>query len=182
MVRKSKRDQLLTSNYIVNEEFMDEMIKESETYHDPYPKLLPSEKAQLESDHETSFFTVEKILDKKKEGRKTLYFVKWEGYDIDQATWEPLSNLQNVKELVKEYDRQCELNNMGNQICSSSTMISNQPILGSMCANDIDVNSLPIKVPKKLGRPPKNDDSWRPEKTIDSKIKMAPKINKQNDT
>jgi len=38
-------------------------------------------------------FTVEKILDKRREGRRIFYYVKWEGYGEDQATWEPLSNL-----------------------------------------------------------------------------------------
>jgi len=32
------------------------------------------------------------------------YRVKWKGYD-DQ-TWEPIENLKNAQELVKDYDRQ----------------------------------------------------------------------------
>lgn len=50
-------------------------------------------------------FTVEKIIDKKKDGRRTLYLIKWEGFDEKDATWEPLSNLGNVKELVKDFER-----------------------------------------------------------------------------
>lgn len=48
-------------------------------------------------------------MDKKKEGRKNLYLVKWEGFEEKDATWEPLSNLGNVKELIKEFDRQYDL-------------------------------------------------------------------------
>ena len=50
-------------------------------------------------------FTVEKIIDKKKDGRRTLYLIKWEGFNEKDATWEPLSNLGNVKELVKDFER-----------------------------------------------------------------------------
>lgn len=48
---------------------------------------------------------MEKILDKRKDGRKTLYCVKWEGFSEKECTWEPLTNLQNVKEMVKEFDK-----------------------------------------------------------------------------
>jgi Chromo (CHRromatin Organisation MOdifier) domain len=50
-------------------------------------------------------YTVERILEKKKEGRRSLYLIKWDGFDEKEATWEPLSNLGNVKEMVKEFDR-----------------------------------------------------------------------------
>lgn len=60
-------------------------------------------------------FTVEKILDKKKEGRRALYLIKWEGFEERDATWEPLSNLNNVKEMVKEFDRQYEMTNSGKE-------------------------------------------------------------------
>lgn len=30
--------------------------------------------------------------------------MKWEGYSKDQCTWEPLSNLRNVKGMIKEYE------------------------------------------------------------------------------
>ncbi len=62
-------------------------------------------------------------------------------------------------------------------------MITNQHIIGgSTCPNDIEIIALtstgnlavmPAKVPKKLGRPPKNDDSWKPDKNTESKIKNA---------
>lgn len=65
---------------------------------------------------------VEKILDRKKVGRKTLYFVKWENYDETQNTWEPASNLQNVKKMVLEFDKQFDLSTTVNQ---GSTYISN---------------------------------------------------------
>ena len=57
-----------------------------------------------DDDSDEGVFIVEKILDRKKEGRRILYLVKWEGFEEKDATWEPVSNLGNVKELVREYD------------------------------------------------------------------------------
>ncbi len=72
--------------------------------------LKPTEKAQLiQEDEDESVFMVEKILDKRKDGRKVLYLVKWDGFEEKDATWEPLSNLNNVKDMVKEFDRQLEM-------------------------------------------------------------------------
>ncbi|CDW72830.1 m-phase phosphoprotein 8 [Stylonychia lemnae] len=137
MVRKSARsvNQTITNQYVVNEEYLRELIEQDNDF-EPYPELLPSEKAQLESDNENdaSMFTVEKILDKRKEGRRIFYLVKWEGYAEDQATWEPLSNLQNVKELLKEFDRQFELGVMNN----NSTNVSVNP--NNSTNNDNDRN------------------------------------------
>lgn len=66
---------------------------------------------------------MEKILDKKKEGKKTLYRVKWEGFSENEATWEPLSNLSNVKEMVQEFEKSLEIMTNMNQL---STSVSNQ--------------------------------------------------------
>ena len=50
-------------------------------------------------------YNVEKILDRKKINGKFKYRIKWEGYPINESTWEPMKNLETVKELVEEYDR-----------------------------------------------------------------------------
>jgi len=49
-------------------------------------------------------FEVEEILDRKQKGRKVLYFVKWKGYGMDDATWEPKENLGNAPEIIKEFE------------------------------------------------------------------------------
>lgn len=38
-------------------------------------------------------FVIEKIIDQKKVGNRIFYLVKWEGYDDDQNTWEPRTEL-----------------------------------------------------------------------------------------
>lgn len=54
-------------------------------------------------------------------GRRTIYQVKWEGYNSDQNTWEPLSNLRNVKHLVKEYNDKVDGNLLVDTLQEEST-------------------------------------------------------------
>ncbi|XP_054484182.2 M-phase phosphoprotein 8 [Agelaius phoeniceus] len=48
-------------------------------------------------------FEVEKILDVKNEGGKTLYKVRWKGYTSDDDTWEPEAHLEDCKEVLLEF-------------------------------------------------------------------------------
>jgi len=49
-------------------------------------------------------YTIEKLLDRKKEKNKVLFKVKWKNYS--KPTWEPRSILmKDVPELVKEYEK-----------------------------------------------------------------------------
>ena len=47
---------------------------------------------------------VEKILDRRKVNDRLEYKIKWDGYPMNQSTWEPLENLRTAIELVEEYD------------------------------------------------------------------------------
>ena len=51
------------------------------------------------------FYNIEKILDRRKVNGKFEYKIKWEGYPMNQSTWEPMKNLESAKELVDEYNR-----------------------------------------------------------------------------
>ena len=50
--------------------------------------------------YEVDFLISRKIINKKK-----FYLVKWLNYPINESTWEPLSHLYNVKNLVEEFDK-----------------------------------------------------------------------------
>ena len=47
---------------------------------------------------------MEKIVDRRKEGRKIFYQVKWEGFPVEQNTWEPVKNLTNVRDMIKLFN------------------------------------------------------------------------------
>ena len=49
-------------------------------------------------------YEVEKILDKRVKGRQVQYLVKWKGYEDYDSTWEPLRNLKNCAEAIKEFE------------------------------------------------------------------------------
>ena len=55
-------------------------------------------------DSVNKYYDVEKIVAKKKLGRKVYYLVKWQNYPIEDCTWEPFSNLQNVKYMVESFN------------------------------------------------------------------------------
>ena len=48
-------------------------------------------------------YEVEEILDKRTHYRKTQYLVKWKGYPLSDASWEPESNL-NCPELLRKFN------------------------------------------------------------------------------
>ncbi len=50
-------------------------------------------------------YNVEKILDRKRVNGHFQYKIKWEGYPMNESTWEPMKNLETVKDLVEEYNR-----------------------------------------------------------------------------
>jgi hypothetical protein len=51
------------------------------------------------------YYDVERILEKDENNGIPLYLVKWLGYPLKEATWEPKSNLVNVKYMIEEYDK-----------------------------------------------------------------------------
>jgi hypothetical protein len=53
-------------------------------------------------------YIVERIVDRKKFKGKVKYLVKWEGYPEDQNTWEPIENLNGVRDLLTIFDQEYE--------------------------------------------------------------------------
>ncbi len=50
-------------------------------------------------------YEVEEILDSRLRRGRLEYFVHWRGYDINERTWEPSSNLINAPDKVREFHR-----------------------------------------------------------------------------
>ncbi|KAM3140100.1 Chromodomain Y-like protein 2 [Paramecium bursaria] len=58
----------------------------------------------------TPLYEVEYIVDRRvNEKGQFEYLIKWQGYPSSQNTWEPKSNLEFTKELIKKYDLQFDL-------------------------------------------------------------------------
>ena len=72
------------------------------------------------------YYEVEKILEKRQVGKRCQYLVKWYGFGEDQATWEPPTNLSNVKNMIKEFEMQFEMNNQGHHSTNASNTAAAQ--------------------------------------------------------
>jgi chromodomain-containing protein len=60
---------------------------------------------EIIEENEEPEYEVEEILDTKTVRRKRFYLVKWVGYPLYDATWEPIENLTNAGELITEYNQ-----------------------------------------------------------------------------
>ncbi len=49
-------------------------------------------------------YEAKRILKKRTRHGKTEYLVEWKGYHLEDSTWEPLSNLDNASDLIKEFN------------------------------------------------------------------------------
>ena len=54
---------------------------------------------------EGEYYNIEKIIGRRNINGELEYKIKWEGYPMNQCTWEPMKNLESAKELVEEYNR-----------------------------------------------------------------------------
>ncbi len=51
-------------------------------------------------------YEVEKVIGRKTVNSKLLYRVKWRGYPLEQSTWECVSHLRYVQDLIDDYEKQ----------------------------------------------------------------------------
>jgi len=66
-------------------------------------KKVPPKLVIIEREEE---FKVERILNKRVVWGKEKFLVRWKGYTAEEDTWESRENLENVKELVEEFERE----------------------------------------------------------------------------
>jgi hypothetical protein len=71
----------------------------------PHRIHVPIPEPELIDDEEPAW-EIESILKKRKHGWQVEYLIKWKEYPLEEATWEPLSNLQYANEAIQEYEQQ----------------------------------------------------------------------------
>ena len=54
------------------------------------------------------FYEVEEIMGRRRIKNKYEYLIKWKGYKIEESTREPEEQLFTIKDLIDEYDQNCE--------------------------------------------------------------------------
>ncbi|KAM3127411.1 hypothetical protein pb186bvf_020492 [Paramecium bursaria] len=60
---------------------------------------------KLTKKQEEPFYTIEAILQQKSIQNQIYYLIKWEGYPIEESTWEPAYKIAETSELFGEYKR-----------------------------------------------------------------------------
>jgi len=68
---------------------------------DDYPQLPPPPPVTIGDEDE---YEVEQILDKRVIRKRIQYLIKWQGYPLHDATWEPIENLENAPDKVKDFE------------------------------------------------------------------------------
>ena len=58
---------------------------------------------EIDDEQEDLFYNVDYIVASKRFGRKIKYRVWWEEYEQQDDTWEPIENLRNSTDAVKEF-------------------------------------------------------------------------------
>jgi Chromo (CHRromatin Organisation MOdifier) domain len=76
---------------------------ENEIYGENYPRPPP----EIEDGEEV--YEVETILKHRRRGRGYQYYVKWTGYPITEASWEPEQGLAGASDLLATYKQQHQL-------------------------------------------------------------------------
>ena len=51
------------------------------------------------------YYNVEKIITRKFDVKKKLYLIKWDGYPLQDCSWEPISHLENIGDMVEIFDK-----------------------------------------------------------------------------
>ena len=77
--------------------------KENDVYGENYPRPPPD----IEEGEEA--YKVESILKHRKQGQGHQYYVKWIGYPISEASWEPELNLAGALDILNEYKQRHQL-------------------------------------------------------------------------
>ena len=70
--------------------------------HRPAPDSRPPPEVTLENG--AALWEVESILGRRGRGARVRYLVKWLGYPLHEATWEPLSALENSPKAIQAYE------------------------------------------------------------------------------
>ena len=72
---------------------------------DPIPERQAPPLPPLELVNGEEKYVVEKVLNSRMFRRKLQYLVKWEGYGVEENTWEYWDNLNNAADAVNDFHR-----------------------------------------------------------------------------
>jgi len=93
----------LSPNLKIHPVFHVSVLKPYKSNNNDFSRLIPPPPEVIE-DNEPEF-EVEQVLDTKLVRNKRYYLIKWTGYPMYDATWEPVENLTNASDAIKEFNQ-----------------------------------------------------------------------------
>ena len=108
---RAQEAQEVTENQLLEEEEVKKPIHDTqekkglEEEKQAEEHILDTEEKEMEQEEqdEEGVYEVEVVLDKRVKKGKLEYYVKWKHYD--EWTWEPVAHLDNVKNLIEDFER-----------------------------------------------------------------------------
>ena len=70
-----------------------------------FNKYDGDDEMQINDEADELFFEVEKILDSKRFGKIVKYRIRWKGYTEADDTWQPITSLQSVMDMVRAFHK-----------------------------------------------------------------------------
>jgi hypothetical protein len=120
-------------------------------------------------------YEVESILEKRKMGGKWKYKIKWVGYPEEQCTWEPVENLDNVQDLLEEFEANFAKQEVKKQLQKGSN--SKDSNLAKSVLRESNILKKKEE-PKKRSRPQDYEDEDSTEDTPKTKTGPLKKLEK----
>ena len=71
----------------------------------PYKKNAANYAEETDDEQDDLFYNVESVVASKRFSRKVKYRIRWEGYEEQDDTWEPVENLRDSMDAVKNFHK-----------------------------------------------------------------------------
>lgn len=69
-------------------------------------RIMAPGKSSTRSNKQSKLWEVEKIIQKREQNDMPLYLIKWKNWDQKYNTWEPLHNLVNCEDMLREFENE----------------------------------------------------------------------------
>ncbi|KFY15270.1 hypothetical protein V492_02110 [Pseudogymnoascus sp. VKM F-4246] len=79
------------------------LLEELRQREDNLTKMKPAKKNGKKDTEKDEEYEVERVLDSRVHNGELKFYILWKGFSMEEATWEPRSNLENSTEAIDEY-------------------------------------------------------------------------------
>jgi hypothetical protein len=91
----------------------------------------------------SEFYDVEDIIEVEKRNGKLFALVLWKGYTMEESTWEPISNLKNIKWMIDDFiknKKKLEASMKKNKKNNKNTVLNDKEQEDSKCNTKVGLS------------------------------------------